>query len=210
MTMDARVERLFPGGDVVVDLGCGDGTPLDDLGARYRVAVGFDIGAGRIRARGGSDGWTFSLADLNQGIPLGDGVADALFANQVIEHVANPLVFANEARRVLRTGGRLVVTTPNVRYVKHIWSLVGGGAGPMTSSYRARTIDDWDGGHIHYFTPDDLAWIMHAAGFSECETSALIAPNGGGRWLRPALSRWAHTAPVKNFLSGNTLMTAVK
>jgi hypothetical protein len=80
----------------------------------------------------------------------------------------------------------------------------------MTSARRARTESEWDGGHIHYFTPRDLRWLASEAGFARCETSALIAEDGGGRWLRPALTRFASTAPVQNFLSGNTLMVAVK
>lgn len=211
MSMDPRVAAIFSGGDVVIDAGCGDGAPLDALGARYRIAAGFDVSAARVLARSGAPGnWSFSVANLDRGLPLRDGCADAIFANQVIEHVRNPLAFAVEARRVLRPGGLLVVTTPNVRYVKHVWRLIARGEGPMTSSRQPRTSEDWDGGHIHYFTPRDLAWITRAAGFGRWRTSALIETRGALSWLRRGLARTGSAAPVKHFLSGNTLLVATK
>lgn len=113
------------GGDLVIDVGCGDGAPLDHVGDMYRAAVGFDISSERFSRRTDTPGqWSFVLADLNRGIPVASGAADAVHANQVIEHLANPLQFAEEVWRVLRPGGVLVAMTPNVRYVPHVWRLV--------------------------------------------------------------------------------------
>jgi SAM-dependent methyltransferase len=48
-------------------------------------------------------------------LPLGDGVADLVVSSQVVEHLWDQDGFVGECARVLRTGGRLVVTTPNRR-----------------------------------------------------------------------------------------------
>lgn len=71
-------------------------------------------------------------------------------------------------------------------------------------------MDSWDYGHIHFLTPSDLTWVMREAGFRDVKTRALIATGGRLRSLRSLLDRWAPAAPVKNFLSGNTLLVAVK
>jgi SAM-dependent methyltransferase len=206
-----KVQRLFRGGALVVDVGCGDGEPLDDVGDRYRAAIGLDISTERF-ARRTSDrrGWTFALTDINHGIPIASGAADVVHANQVIEHVANPLHFAMECHRILREGGLFIVTTPNVRYLPYVWRLVALGEGPVTGAERSKTPTNWDSGHIHFFTPKDLVWIAREAAFSRASTRALIAPAGRFQAFRPVLDRYSHKPIVKQFFSGNTLLLAVK
>lgn len=71
-------------------------------------------------ANGNTEGWEFRKADLNDVFPLADASADAVVANQVIEHILDPFKFAHEIYRILRPGGRCVVTTPNIRYLVSI------------------------------------------------------------------------------------------
>ena len=209
--MDSRVAQILAGGEVVVDAGCGDGNALDAVAGRYRIALGIDISEQRMAGRAEPRrGWAFAFVDLNGGIPLSSETVDAVHANQVIEHLGNPLHFAVEAFRVLRPRGILVVTTPNVRYLPHVWRLVARGIGPPMMSEKERTMDSWDFGHIHFFTPSDLTSVMREAGFRDVKTRALIATDGRPRFPRSLLDRWASAAPVKNFLSGNTLLVAVK
>jgi 2-polyprenyl-3-methyl-5-hydroxy-6-metoxy-1,4-benzoquinol methylase len=53
-------------------------------------------------------------ADLNLGLPEPTACADAILALEVIEHLENPRGFLREAARVLKPGGGLVLSTPNV------------------------------------------------------------------------------------------------
>jgi 2-polyprenyl-3-methyl-5-hydroxy-6-metoxy-1,4-benzoquinol methylase len=46
-------------------------------------------------------------------LPLADGSFDCVLLSEVIEHLEAPKVSIREASRVLRPGGRLLVTTPN-------------------------------------------------------------------------------------------------
>ena len=46
-------------------------------------------------------------------IPFGSNVFDTLIAGELIEHLKKPALFVKEARRVLKTGGAMVITTPN-------------------------------------------------------------------------------------------------
>jgi ubiquinone/menaquinone biosynthesis C-methylase UbiE len=100
------VDELFQGGELLIDLGCGDGRWLDEIGPRYRTAVGVDVNRGPIDQRvTGPVGWQFIEADLDVGLPFADAVADAIHANQVIEHLREPGLMLREARRILRPGG---------------------------------------------------------------------------------------------------------
>ena len=44
-------------------------------------------------------------------LPLGDGSFDAVMSTQVLEHVGDPAVYLDESFRVLRPGGRLLLST---------------------------------------------------------------------------------------------------
>ena len=207
---DSRVEAHLGKVKSLVDLGCGDGSWLDAYSAPD--AIGIDIDAARLGVAPGPPArtWTFISADLDAGIPLEDGRVDGVRANQVIEHIRNPLRLVAEVHRVLRPGGAFVATTPNIRYAKHVLRLAVLGEGPMTSHRGERTADDWDDGHIHYFTARDLEWLAERAGFSAYHTEALIDRQGRFRGIREALDRRRRHPIVKGLLSGNLLLVARK
>lgn len=209
---DGRIDKYFAGGNLVVDLGCGDGSWIESVSDRYARAVGIDIRADRVKLSSeSSEAWEFIQRDLDEGsVPLPDGSADGVLANQVIEHVANPLRFFGEALRILRPGGVFVATTPNIRYVRHLLRLAINGYGPMTSGAGLRTPQVWDDGHIHFFTTRDLEWLARTAGFARVQTSVLIAPTGRGRVARRAFNTVRSRGPVKAFLGGSIMVVAWK
>jgi SAM-dependent methyltransferase len=203
------VDELFDGGELIIDLGCGDGRWLDAIAPRYRRAIGVDIVTPATDGRAdAAPNWEFLEADLDRGLPFDDELADAICANQVIEHVREPVAFAAEARRVLRPGGLLVITTPNIRYVRHLARLVFLGRGPMTSSHPPGASSAWDDGHLHYLTPGDLTRIARKAGLRQVQVSAFIARSGRFSPLRRLLRRLSSFWPVREFLSGNMVLVA--
>lgn len=198
------------GGEIVVELGCGAGAPLDELIHCYRMAVGIDVSRRRLDERPIPQiGWKFILADMNLKIPLRSCCCDAVVTNQVIEHIADPKHFAQEIYRILRPGGLAVITTPNVRYIRHLWKLIVLGQGPRTAGPMNKD-GPWDNGHIHYFTHSDLRSIFMEAGFKRVESQALVDRAGALSWLRAGLDRLAGVCPVREFLSGNIMVVAAR
>ncbi len=122
MTLDKRLSAILGTGKCIVDVGCGSGQLLAGLGGAFEHRIGLDVSRRRLEelAGGRIEGWEFREADLNEDFPLEDGCADAVVANQVIEHIINPVKFAGEIHRILRPDGRCVITTPNIRYAKNI------------------------------------------------------------------------------------------
>jgi SAM-dependent methyltransferase len=208
--MDHRVKHLLGTGNQVVDLGCGSGQLLSDLSDSFQQRIGLDVSRCRLEGSGGGEqiDWVFYEADLNAVFPLESGTVDAVIANQVIEHIVDPVAFVREIYRILRPGGRCIITTPNIRYLSHIASLLLSGNGPRTAC--GNTIDGpWDDGHIHYFTHKDLREVFTSVGFAKVQSSALINdPNSNP--LRRALNTAAVTYTVREFLSGNILLLAIK
>lgn len=207
--MDDRLAKLFSGGERFVELGCGSGDGPDSLADKYADVVGIDVSRARLDLRPKPPvDWRFVLSDLDDAFPLEDQSVDALLANQVIEHIKDPVAFVKESHRVLKPEGVFVSTTPNIRYVKHLWRLVIKGLGPETAN--CNSLDGaWDDGHIHYFTHRDLRKVFLEAGFSSVRSQGLIDIRNGSL-IRRFLDSLSAAAPVREFLSGNILVVAKK
>lgn len=57
-------------------------------------------------------------ADMNTHLPFPDAQFDAIGCVEGIEHIENPHLFVREANRLLRPGGMLYITTPNVLSIR--------------------------------------------------------------------------------------------
>ncbi|HEX9337353.1 MAG TPA: class I SAM-dependent methyltransferase [Pseudonocardiaceae bacterium] len=112
---EAAYAALAPhcAGALVLEAGCGEGYGADLLaGVATRViAADYDEPASRhVRARYPAlDVLRTNLAVL----PIRSATVDVVANFQVIEHLWDQEGFLAECRRVLRPGGRLLITTPN-------------------------------------------------------------------------------------------------
>jgi ubiquinone/menaquinone biosynthesis C-methylase UbiE len=103
--------HLEPGARVL-DLGCGEG----DFAAAAAEAgaaevLGVDVAAEAVRrARARHPGLRFE--QVGDALPAPDASFDLVWCSEVLEHVLDTAAVLSEARRVLRTGGALLVTTP--------------------------------------------------------------------------------------------------
>jgi SAM-dependent methyltransferase len=119
----AALLEIVPGDRVVVDFGCGDGATLGKLlGCLHPggAVVGVDAAAEALAAaadRFSGDTATKRLglvcADLERPLPLATGSADKALCHNVLECLRDPAAFLVEAHRVLRPGGRLVLSHPD-------------------------------------------------------------------------------------------------
>jgi SAM-dependent methyltransferase len=101
----------------VLEIGCGTGYGLDFFDQAYAQYVGMDIDSQLLsgladRYRNFPSPVSFLCADVNRN-PLRDQSFDVIIAFQVIEHLPDPPGFFQQAKRVLRAGGHLLLTTPN-------------------------------------------------------------------------------------------------
>jgi len=106
----------------VIDLGCGSGYLcewLKDQGASDVVGIDIEeplfLGEGRTDRR-----WTFAKVDLDDSWDddlstlFKSGMADYIFAFDIIEHLNSPWNFLSSCGNLLKPGGTLVLTTPNI------------------------------------------------------------------------------------------------
>lgn len=167
---EAENHRLDSGGlpplakGLALDVGCGSGERLDYLRAiGWGAAEGIDPDPAAV-ASGERLGRPIRLGSA-EAIPHDTASADAVFLHHVVEHVSDIRAVLAEARRVLRPGGHLVITTPN-----------------LDAAGRARWGAWWRGyeapRHLRIYTLEALRLALTEAGFTVCEarTSARAAP----------------------------------
>ncbi len=103
--------------DRVVNLGFGDGPQAVVYAGRFASMLGVDVNAERLaRASRMLDAMGITGVELLtanvESVPRSDASFDAALACDIIEHVEHPDRFLAEAYRLLKPGGRLLVTFP--------------------------------------------------------------------------------------------------
>lgn len=157
----AELGRQLRPGDLVVDLGCGNGTITHALARAGYDTVGVDASAAEITlARAGYPGLRFACLPVEAVTPDQVGrPAAAVVAIEVIEHLYDPAALFTVARSLLRPGGLLVVTTPYHGYWKNLaLSLLGSWDRHFQVAER--------GGHIKFFSSRTLTAMARAGGFT--------------------------------------------
>jgi SAM-dependent methyltransferase len=105
-----RYRHLLKG--LVVDLGCGTAPYKEEILEVADSCIGLDWPQ-TLHGNRGID----VFADIQQRLPLRDATADAVVSFQVMEHLSEPGNFIVECNRILKPGGRIVITVPFMWYV---------------------------------------------------------------------------------------------
>ena len=187
----------------IVDVGCGEGSAthvIKRLDPRNTV-IGIDWSAMAL-ARARAQGVLVIQGGIDaHGLPLADGCADVVIMSELIEHLVDTDAAAEEVRRILRPGGTLLLSTPNLA----AWfnrGLIGLGIQPVFSEVSMRGIYGRPGrevvGHLRLFTRRALVEFLTARGFA-CERVCGAPYHDVPRPLRPldrALCRWPSAASI--------------
>ena len=158
-----------------VDLGCGDGSIAVEIAktinARMTYCIDIDDKA---LEKAKERGLIIHKADLSiDKIPLNNESVDLVTAFEVIEHLINPDNMLRESNRILKHGGILLITTPNLAsWVNRIILLLG--YQPYNAEvsteivagvpWRARTFAK-PSGHIRPYTLKALKELLKYHGF---------------------------------------------
>jgi SAM-dependent methyltransferase len=167
----ARVAPDLPPRPTIVDLGCGPGLVLRDLGERYPAAIlyGYDVTPAMIAHgqqlayRGATP--TLTVHDVTtQPLPHSPGTVHLVSMSSVLHVLDEPLPVLAEIRRVLAPGGTFLlhdwIRQPLPAYLA--WRRDVMKEGEVESRRRGFRLFP-----VHNkYTPEDWQWLLGEAGFA--------------------------------------------
>lgn len=162
-------------GSRVLDLGCATGWQARLLAERGCAVVGVELDA---KAAARATPWCervivcdLDLVDLPA--ILGPDSFDAIAAGDILEHLRDPARLLRSLAGVLRPGGRVVASMPNVAHGSVRLALLTGAFPYADAGLLDRT-------HLRFFTRTSLQELFASAGFTIEQLERVEVPIDGG------------------------------
>jgi len=144
----------------IVDIGCGNGSLCRELASLGYEVVGCEPSAESLQVAqlGAPASVFYRLGVDDDPSVIGNNSFDVAIATEVIEHVVRPRNLPRFAGRLLRPGGRLIISTPYHGYLKNLILA-------LTNRWDAHLNPFWDGGHIKFWSCKTLSQLLNESGF---------------------------------------------
>jgi 2-polyprenyl-3-methyl-5-hydroxy-6-metoxy-1,4-benzoquinol methylase len=176
-SLDLRQEKLIqllqnyvsPSKGKVLDLGCWDGNFLRLLSSGWDK-WGIDVE----RHHELPAEVNFLVANVEKGFPIAEKQFDLVFAGEIIEHLLATRIFLERCQQVVKPGGILILTTPNLSCWLNLWRWYSLGQPNNVSS------DEGQDEHVRYLAPKTLRKYLSKAGFVVLEMTSA----GGVEFLK--------------------------
>ncbi|WP_162274839.1 class I SAM-dependent methyltransferase [Rhodoferax antarcticus] len=108
----SKVEEIVSSGSRVLELAAGSGAMSLRLKNHGFQVTATDYVSSNFRLHGSIP---FFEADLNGNFSLGyEEMFDAIVATEIIEHLENPRHFSRQCFKMLKNGGKIIFSTPNI------------------------------------------------------------------------------------------------
>jgi SAM-dependent methyltransferase len=182
--MRVLAQESFP--RPILDLGCGDGLIAQVL---FRdappIEVGFDPWFEQVRKAPVSGAYRAVQQALGDAMPYANATFNTVLSNSVLEHIPDLDPVLREAARVLKPGGRLIVTVPSDAFRR----LLAGyrrreahGDAVAAEAY-ARGVDLWLE-HHRYPSPEAWSKLLERAGLKLARAVYYVPPEVEALWDR--------------------------
>lgn len=155
-------------GKTALDVGCREGYQSNWLEDKGYAVTSIDIEKNYDKCQ---------IVDVDQGLPFADDSFDLIWCSEVIEHLHYPAKARQEFLRVLRSGGQIIITTPNSYFwLMRLLNLFG---------FSPKKLQNTD--HKQFFSVKDIKLLFPEAdiyGFFPYFSPKFTISKGVG-WLSP-------------------------
>lgn len=163
----------------VLDIGCGGGLLSEPVARLGADVVGADAAAGNIpvaRLHAQSQGLDIDYRHCAaEDIAATDERFDVVMALEIIEHVANPLAFAQTCADLLKPGGLFLCSTMNRNTKSYMMAIVGA---ERIMRWLPVGTHDW----TKFVTPEELADIVRKTGLDFVDQKGMVFNPITWRW----------------------------
>jgi len=172
-----------PAGTRLLDVGCGEAAFASALAAGGASVTGIDVAQEPLRRAAERDPSLDLRLVEAEGAPwpLADAEFDVVWAGEVIEHVADTAGWMSEVRRVLRSGGTLLLSTPDHGALTRLVL----GLSPRAFDRRFDPRSD----HLRFYTRRTLATLLADLRFEDVRFAGLGGMPGARRTLLASARR---------------------
>jgi 2-polyprenyl-3-methyl-5-hydroxy-6-metoxy-1,4-benzoquinol methylase len=163
-------------GERVLDVGCGEGGFAAELLRAGAEVLGIDVAEEPLRrARALHPGLEVRLVEGEGPWELPDGGFDVVWAGELLEHLVDTAAWLSQARRVLRSGGRLLLSTPAHTRMTLV---------RLALSRREFAAHfDPRGDHLRFYSRETLRELLEDFRFQEIHVRCAGGPPGARRLL---------------------------
>jgi 2-polyprenyl-3-methyl-5-hydroxy-6-metoxy-1,4-benzoquinol methylase len=166
----------------VLDVGCGEGHFAAELARAGFDVVGVDVAEEPLRrARGKHPHLDLRIVPVEGPWPLADASFDVVWAGETIEHIADTAGWLSEVRRVLRSRGSLLLSTPAHGRLEML----------RLALSRRRLDEHFDprADHLRFYTRRTLTRLLEDFGFNDIHVRGAGGLPGTSRLLLASARR---------------------
>jgi SAM-dependent methyltransferase len=160
----------------VIDLSCGEGEIISKLRHLGCTVRGSRYKAGDYIIKSEQTDESFEIdekIDLVKPLPYSSNQFDVVILTEVVEHLDTYSSVVREAGRILKPGGTLILTTPNIHRMHSRWSFFFSGAHKLINRRIGWDIPA-DGLYAYHICPVDLPYLHTLLYLSQLRIEALL------------------------------------
>jgi SAM-dependent methyltransferase len=158
--MHTQLQDL-PRAAAILEVGCGDASFTRSLAEYSSRVTAMDISAAQVEQNSRAyPKISFLQHDVSESFPFPDGSFEVIWCSEVLEHLFDPGFALQEMHRVMKPGGRLLVTVPYHGRFKDV----------MIALFKWEEHFSPSNPHIRFFTRKTLSRLAAVAGFVDVKT----------------------------------------